>query len=105
FQCKATITVPPTQRLVIEFVTGNCELNPGIQIAFVDLSTVVGGGSPVSHTLNAQPTQTSNSIISQQVRIYADPSSTIGFLALSGAGTNTGAVCDFSVSGQAVAVP
>lgn len=103
FTCDAQIQAPPTQRLVIEFVSATCALTASNQIVDVTLNTVVGGLS-VSHYLIAQPPQGSSSSISQQVRIYADPSSTIEFFFRTSEG-NSGKFCLISMSGQAVTVP
>lgn len=101
FECGGSLTAPPTQRLVIEFVSASCGLNPGIVIIGAALQTFVAGGS-AHHFFAAPPPSSKN--LSQQVRLYADPGSDLVFsLELSGA--NPGGNCIFSVSGQAIAVP
>jgi hypothetical protein len=106
-ECDVTIQTPATQRLVIEFVTGQCSLvgNNGIYNAIIGTTA---GGNFVAHYLAVQPRSfpapgngTLQQTISQQLRIYADPLSTIEFNVFA-SGPNTPEVCFFTLSGQAV---
>jgi hypothetical protein len=98
--CGAAITAPPSQRLVIEFVSGFCQFsNASNSLRVVQLFIKTGGGDEVGNVLSIQAPGT----ISQLVRLYADPSSEVRFDALAFSGVSGG--CFFTVSGQAVAVP
>jgi len=98
--CGAAITAPPSQRLVIEFVSGFCQFsNASNSLRVVQLFVNTGGGDEVGNILSIQAPGT----ISQLVRLYADPSSQVRFDALAFSGDSGG--CFFTVSGQAVTVP
>ena len=96
--CDATIATPPSQRLVIEFVSASCGL--ASRVTVIQLGTFVNGGQ-VFHKLIPNL----GYVASQQVRIYADPSSNILFNVLSVKPETPAANCFFSISGQAVSVP
>src|SRR5262249_27663935 len=100
--CLGHMDTPPTQRLVIEFISFVCGLNPGVRIAGASITTKVGPGQGVTHHL-AVPAAPSNAI-GQQVRIYADPASTMS-LNVETTADNPAAACIFSLSGQAIDVP
>ena len=100
--CLGQMTTPPTQRLVIEFISVVCGLNSGVRIAGVSITTKVGPGQGVPHHL-AIPAPPANAI-GQQVRIYADPATTMSFNVETTA-DNPAAACIFSLSGQAIDVP
>jgi hypothetical protein len=105
--CFAEIFSPQSQRLVIEFVSGSCAIpaSDGNNVLTATIGTT-SGGNFVDHTLVTQPPVptlqgTEFVIMSQQVRLYADPSSIIQF------SVNTASVsnpdnCQFNLSGQAV---
>lgn len=99
--CSGSLTAPPAQRLVIEFVSATCGLNPGVAIIGATLGTSVSG-SFVTHSFAAPAPSSEN--LGQQVRLYADPGSTLEF-SLDLSAVNPGGGCIVSVSGQAVAVP
>jgi hypothetical protein len=108
--CLATISSPQSQRLVIEFVSGNCAIaaSNGNNILTATIGTIIGGNF-VDHTLAPQPpvptlqgTQFVN--ISQQVRLYADPLTIIQFH-VNTVNPSTQENCQFNLSGQAVTVP
>jgi hypothetical protein len=109
FVCDGTIAVPPSQRLVIEFVTNECIVTGNNVISFPHIVTLLGG-LHTQHTLIASapvsnPGGTAGVVtVSQLVRLYADAGSSVAFQFVS-SGLNDGNVCDFSVSGQLVAVP
>jgi hypothetical protein len=80
----ASFTVPSGQRLIIDFVGGNVCLPAGQKAAF-DV-TVQIGTIESNYVLAAIPQGTFNSLagcddfaVSQQVRIYADPNTTVDF--------------------------
>jgi hypothetical protein len=97
--CVATLPTPATQRLVIEFVSGFCDRS-AVNFFTINISTAAGGS--VTHFLVANPQL--RVAASQLVRIYADPSTNIQFTVEAG-DFDTGKLCQFTVSGQAVSVP
>jgi hypothetical protein len=81
---SASFTVPSGQRLIIDYIAGNVCLPVG-QKAIFDVDVQVGT-TPVVYVLPAIPQGTFNSFgggpcdnfaVSQQVRIYADPDTTV----------------------------
>jgi hypothetical protein len=113
--CSGVIDVPPSQRLVIEFVSAFCIVGGNNVISNGTLATSTGGSfvdhyliasAPISNLGGTQGIVT----VSQLVRIYTDAGSGgsagggIGF-SFESSGNNQGNTCDFAVSGQLVAVP
>jgi hypothetical protein len=105
--CGNSFQTPASQRLVIEFISGDCDLDYGIGIYSVTVDTEVGG-KLYGHVLSVQaPVSYGNrpKTISQPVRLYADPNTRIQiFVSLTG-NNPIGWTCSFGVSGQAVDVP
>ncbi len=94
-----SFTVPATQRFVIEFVAEVC--GTGISGSAVDSAqlTTIAGGSFVFYNFAPGPVNSfGNSFSNQQVRIYADPGTTVK-LRLLGTGTP---LCDTMLSGYLV---
>ena len=96
--CDATISTPPSQRLVIEFVSASCGL--ASRVTVIQLGPFVNGVQ-VFHKL----VPNLGYVAGQQVRLYADQSSNILFNVLSSKPEGPGANCFFSISGQAISVP
>jgi hypothetical protein len=101
--CDTNFGTPSSQRLVIEFVSGQCPLEANNIVTEAAILTTVGGGGTIRHYLSVQQPSSQPSTISQPVRIYADPSSTIFFEVITLNPNKFG--CQFSVSGQAITVP
>jgi hypothetical protein len=109
--CGGQINIPPSQRLVVEFVTAACNVI-GDNVLSNSEITIVGSGAVIAHQLiaNAPISGFGGSFgvskISQLVRVYTDAGDGPAFLfQSSGFGANDGQECTFSVSGQLVAVP
>jgi hypothetical protein len=101
-QCVVNTPVPPSQRLVIEFVTARCETTtPSPSVASAFLSTAVGPNAVAVYFLRLQQ-QGPAQVVSELVKIYADPATTVTFTA--GANSQAGS-CVVSLSGQQVGVP
>jgi len=92
-------------RLVIEYISGQCFFTPAVVTSIqLAVSTRVGGSS-ASHNLHLL----SNALdqrdldIGQQVRIYADPDTSVGLSFGASAGPGTGSIsCDVTLSGYRV---
>jgi hypothetical protein len=101
--CLGHLNTPPTQRLVIEFVSAACGLDAGVTFTRASITTNVGAGiQGVTHHLAVPAPPSAN--ISQLVRIYADPATTMSF-SVETTANNPGAACIFSLSGQTIDVP
>lgn len=112
--CSGSTAVPSNQRLIIEYVSGSCEIDSRSQlIADVIVSTTSSGVS-VSHYINVTDKRgvsrgggvAFDANFGQQVRIYADTG--VVFLTLFAAGLTTipGIPdCTIALSGQAVSLP
>jgi hypothetical protein len=108
--CTGQISIPLSQRLVIEFVTGSCLVTGNNVISRVTMTTF-SAGIDVTHDLNKNaPAPAANGTlgrvaVSELVRAYADAGSgAVGF-EFDSSGPNDGFGCVFTVSGQLVAVP
>lgn len=98
-------TVPAGKRLVIEFVSAHGQVPPGTHVELFHLNTVAGSGGAATHDLlvHAQPAAVIGDAIfraSQQVRIYADPGTTV--TALVRTNTNGQTSCAIAISGHLV---
>ena len=94
-----SLQILSSQRLVIEFVSGECVIG---NVSPLSVSLVVTtSGAIARHHLSVQ--QTTEPKFSQLVRVYADPSSTLTFSV--NAPSATAGSCVWALSGQAVAVP
>jgi hypothetical protein len=95
----SSITVPTDERLVIQFASGKC-VAPSGSFATVELQTTVGG-TTFDHEILLHPVPSSDfSEMSQRVRVYADPSSTVHLYETNG-GSTTG-YCTLGISGYTV---
>ena len=98
-------TVPAGKRLVIEFVSAHGQVPAGEHVELFHLNTVAGpfGGATHDLLVQAQPAAVSGDAIfraSQQVRIYADPGTTVtALIRTSTLGTTT---CAIAISGYLV---
>ena len=97
-------TVPTTtdsgqtvRRMVVEYVSGTCF--GGLQYFEAQVHSVVNGGAGVRHHVVPVPGEPGWLNIAQQLRIYADPGSTVR---ISGTTNGLGA-CELAVSGHLVA--
>ena len=92
-------TVPPDKRLVIEFVSGFCNTSQNVPVQTVRLS-----GS-VDHFLTphvfAGGAGTSFAVITQQTRIYANPSAVVKLAVFPTSNSST-TTCSISLSGHLV---
>ena len=92
-------TVPPDKRLVIEFVSGFCNTSQNVPVQTVRLS-----GS-VDHFLTptifaANPgTGTSFAVVTQQTRIYANPTAAVKLAVFPTSNSST-TTCSISLSGH-----
>ncbi len=90
-------TVPADKRLVIEFVSGFCNTSQGVPVQTVRLS-----GS-VDHFLTphvfATGTGTSFAVITQQARIYANPTAIVKLAVFPTSNSST-TTCSISLSGH-----
>ena len=90
-------TVPADKRLVIEFVSGFCSTSQGVPVQTVRLS-----GS-VDHFLTphvfATGTGTSFAVITQQTRIYANPTAIVKLAVFPTSNSST-TTCSISLSGH-----
>ena len=91
-------TVPADERLVIEFVSGFCNTSQNVPVQTVRLS-----GS-VDHFLTpifaANPgTGTSFAVITQQMRIYANPTAAVKLAVFPTSNSST-TTCSISLSGH-----
>ena len=97
-----SITVPLHKRLVIEYISASLnQYSPGIG-GFVDLQTTAGGDT-VYYYLTDSITDFSKR--NQQVRIYADPGTTVTVEAVSSNFSTPGIGSDTEISGYYVDVP
>jgi len=99
-------TVQAGRRLVIEQVSGSCELESGTVLVSVALGTQVGSLDVVAHFLplppppTPTPTVVYSSSFNHVTRIYADPGSGVGINSGQFLGsTGTDAVCRLALSG------
>jgi len=107
--CDVSFTSPTNQRLVIEYVSGSCNLNPGMQLLDVHVITTVGGVRVVHSVGMFNPAGGNffgNVIVQlgQAVRIYADQGTQVEITVLESGVGNTLQVCGWAISGQAVDV-
>ena len=94
-----SFVVPEGKRLAIQFVSGTCAATSGSYVT-VELQTSVGS-TTMDHEILLHPVpSTIISDMSQQVRIYADPSSTVHLFPSTGGGT--AGFCDLGISGYTV---
>jgi hypothetical protein len=101
-QCVANAPVSPSARLVIEFVTARCETtSPSPIVSAASLTTTVGPNAAAVHWLRLQ-VQGPAQVVSELVKIYADPGTTVSFTA---AATTQFGDCIITLSGQMVSVP
>ena len=111
-------TVPVNKRLVIEYASMNVCVLPG-QSAQFSISTSVGGTS-ATHYLNTAPpaaspgssaigcnsaAASSTTAVGQQIRLYADPGTTVTVEGARANGVNGNQAFSFSISGYLVDVP
>ena len=70
-------TVPPTKRLVIEYVSADAPVTPGVTKAHLLVRTTVGSSGPLPHFFVLTEQETLGGVThlftSQPVRLYADP--------------------------------
>lgn len=107
--CNAQIDVPANQRLVIEYASTKCDLEPSNLLVSVDVFTTAAGVF-AQHQLTTDHSGVLIPIIAerimsfgQKVRLYADPGSTILLQVLS---TDVSHLdCGFALAGQAIDVP
>jgi hypothetical protein len=97
-------TVPAGKRLVIEFVSAHGQVPPGTHVELFHLTTLAGGNGATHDLLvHAQPDAVIGDAIfraSQQVKIYADPGTTV--TALVRTNTNGQTTCAIAISGYFV---
>ena len=103
--CTGYAHVPANQRLVIEYVSGYCDFtdNQMMAKAVVETST---GTNFVDHYLTV-PRVTGFASFGQVVRLYASPDTdiTVRGGVTPGIPEVSKPVCNFSLSGQVIAVP
>jgi hypothetical protein len=106
--CFTSFTSPTSQRLVFEFISGQCFLNSAQDLISLFISTTIGGQS-AQHFISSPPSRTffGGMIVNfgQAVRIYADQNTTINFEANSSDFANSSNSCNLTISGQAIDVP
>jgi hypothetical protein len=95
----SAFTVPAGQRLVVEQMSAFCQTSPNGSIPFVEFA-VTEAGTQVTVPLVLTSNQ-NNELVTQAVRYYADPGSTISG---SASGPN-GAFCEYSAHGYLVTYP
>ena len=112
--CDITRFIVPTttstglavKRLVIENVSGTCQLTPGVSDFIMFLTTpVAGSDNPLSVAfplLAASPSNSSGRFVvgGSNVRIYSDPGDTVIFAASSTLPTGNFESCSISVAGH-----
>lgn len=108
--CDVSFTSPTNQRLVFEYISGQCNLNPGMQILDVNVITIAGGARAVHNLGIVNPAGGNffgNVLVSfgQTVRLYADQGTQVEVTVLESNVGNNLQVCTFALSGQAVNVP
>jgi hypothetical protein len=75
---SATITtVPAKRRLVIEYISSEMILPLSNTAGEFEIATVLGGPPPVTHTLFFSPQTNGAQGLSQLVRFYADPQTSV----------------------------
>jgi hypothetical protein len=97
--------VPPTRRLVIEYISGEC-FQSHLTSARISLGTTAGGSSS-THFLHLLSNALDSTIleVAQQTRIYADPGSSVGMGAGFSAGSTPASVeCTLTLSGYTVSL-
>ena len=107
-QASLSLPVPEGKRLVIEFYSGTAATRVPCTMAAMRIRTDVSEGS-MQHSLLAvpvaegEPSEFNHYTISQQVRLYADPGTSVQFAAA----TLPGCAADFGgvVSGFFIDVP
>lgn len=98
------LPVPTGKRLVIEYVSGFGNSLPSRLIPFLKVTTTVDGNA-VSHYVVGNPLTVGGFIVSQQVRLYADPNTRVSILAARPDASDQEAKADVSISGYVVDVP
>lgn len=97
--CSVSMPVPASMRLVIEFVTASCGgSSPSPSVFSARLTTTVGPNTAANYELRLHQ----QALVSELVKIYADPATTVTFTAFS---QNQFGGCSISLSGQLVSVP
>ena len=93
-------TVPPDKRLVIEFVSGFCSTSQNVPVHTVRLS----GSADHFLTPHVFPTGagTSFAVITQQTRIYANPTAIVKLAVFPTSNSST-TTCSISISGHLTA--
>ena len=102
------IRAPANQRIIIEYVSGGCLLDTGLQVADVNIQTTVGTAI-VTHevpVINPAGVVRGGQDISfgQMVRIYVDQNKNID-LEVTSTNVSSSAACFLALSGQAIDVP
>jgi hypothetical protein len=105
--CNATITVPAGKQLIIEYASMSAAIPTG-EVAFAKVITFVGGRR-ATHSLSSSSPATAAFIgqlaqVGQLVRLYADPGSTVTFVAERG-GPSVLVAFSFSIAGYLVDLP
>lgn len=97
----SSFSVPSDQRLVIEFVSGTCEVTSPTTRVNVALETTVGADTR-THVLHllADPLQTLNFDFTYQTRVYADPGSNVSIFSSVGGAEDFGSTCFLAFSGR-----
>lgn len=110
FSTESTRSVPAGKRLVIEFVSGEFTVGTGQVVGFFFVETTVNGQTatftvPIQHTMTFS-NGNEGFAASQQMRLYADPGTTVAFrLTRNMAVASSGGGGFLGVSGYYVDVP
>ena len=105
--CGGNFSVPASQRLIIEFVSVNCISMPAANRMAALILQVSNGANFTEYTLNLVDHSPIAGILtaSQPMKVYADPGTTLGGVALTESGNTAATQCFFNVAGQAIDIP
>ena len=108
--CSASFTSPTNQRLVLEYISGNCGLASGLQLTQIGITTQLGEQFHTEQHLLAVPAGVTSFgaqefTFGQTVRLYADQNSTIEASAVANNLNSNVSFCRIVFSGQAIDVP
>ena len=102
---SATIThVPAKKRLVIEYISAEKILPVNNLAGEFEIATVLGGPPPVTHTLFFSPQTNGAQGLSQLVRFYADPQTSVDIQVLREGATTQAVTVRAAISGHLVNV-
>jgi hypothetical protein len=101
-QSCSSFAVPSNRRLVIEHVSVNCSIDPGVQLTYMGVATTVGGLSLI-HNFNIvdHVGAGGETNLAEMTRVYADPGTTVdSFVSATGRSS-----CFLNLSGQSIEMP